>query len=113
MSRTFYAESVTRQRAPLSDDGRGNTIPNWSGTLSTSTITGCRVQPLTSEELVENRYASDVTFRLLAPYGSDITYLDRIVAAEGTFEVWGEPESHKSPTSAAAHDEVMLRRVDG
>lgn len=113
MTRTFYTESVTRRRAPLASDGRGNTVPNWGGTISEATISGCRVQPMSAEELVDNRYASDVRFRLLAPSGSDVTYLDRIVATEGTFEVWGQPESHKSPTGAAAHDEILLRRVDG
>lgn len=112
MVRSFYDETWTRQRAPLADDGHGNTAPDWGGVLSTASIVGCRLQPLESDELMENRFQSDVRNRLLAPYGSDVTYLDRMVSpASVVWEVAEPPQSFDSPTGVAQHDEIMLRRV--
>lgn len=114
MSRSFYDETWTRQRAPLAADGHGNTAPNWSGTLVTATITGCRLQPISADELMENRFESDVRWRLLAPYGSSVTYLDRMVSPAGTtYEVAEAPLSFNSPGGSAKHDEIMLRIVTG
>jgi hypothetical protein len=109
--RSFYDETWTRQRAPLADDGHGNTAPNWAGTLSTATVTGCRLQPISADELMENRFESDVRNRLLAPYGSSVTYLDRMLSP--TSAVWEvvEVQSFNSPTGVAQHDEILLRKV--
>ena len=114
MSRSFYTETWTRRRAPTADDGHGNTAPNWAGTLVTATISNCRLQPLSAEELMENRFESDVRFRLLAPYGSSVTFLDRMVSPGGTvYEVAAAPLSYNSPAGTAQHDEIMLRLVTG
>lgn len=112
MTRTFYTDSVTRQRATTAADARNNLELSWV-TPSTATISNCRVQPLSSDEVMDNRYESDVRFRLLAPVGSDVTFLDRIVYGSTTYEVAGPPESHRSPTGAASHDEIPLRLVTG
>jgi hypothetical protein len=112
VSRTFYTETVTRQRATTTTNARNDSELTWTNP-STLEITGCRLQPLSSDEVIENRWESDVRFRLLAPSGSDISYLDRIVANAVTYEVWGAPLTHKSPTGVAAHDEILLRRVTG
>lgn len=114
MSRTFYDETWTRQRAPIADDGHGNSAPDWTGTLTTATISGCRLQPISADELMENRFESDVRNRLLAPYQSDVTYLDRMVGPNGwVWEVAEAPQSFNSPTGVARHDEIVLRRVLG
>lgn len=114
MVRSFYNETWTRQRAPLADDGHGNSAPNWAGVLVTASITGCRLQPITADELMENRFESDVKFRLLAPYGSAVTHLDRMLSPSSVvYEVAGTPLSYNSPSGAAQHDEIMLRRVSG
>jgi len=114
MVRSFYTETWTRQRAPLATDAHNNSAPNWSGTLVTATITGCRLQPISADEVMENRYESDVRWRLLAPYGSSVTYLDRMLSPTSVvYEVAGDPLPYNSPTGAAQHDEIMLRRVTG
>jgi hypothetical protein len=110
--RTFYTDTVTRQRAVTTTNDRNDDVLDWT-TPSEATITTCRVQPLSSDEVMDNRYESDVRFRLLAPRGSDVTYLDRIVFGSTTYEVAGAPLSHRSPTDAAAHDEIPLRKVSG
>lgn len=112
MVRSFYNQTVTRLRASLAADGHGNMAPDWTSPASVS-ITGCRLQPLSSEEIMENRFESDVRFRLLAPYGSDVTFLDRVTVGSTTYEVAGAPLSHNSPSGAAQHDEILLRLVSG
>lgn len=114
MVRSFYTEVWTRRRAPLAADGHGNTAPNWAGTLLEATITGCRLQPISSEERMDNRFMSDVRWRLLAPYGSDVTFLDRMVSPTSVvYEVAEPPLSYDSPAGSARHDEIMLRIVSG
>jgi hypothetical protein len=113
VTRTFYTDTVTRQRAQTSTDARNNVGPDWSLTPVSVTLTGCRVQPISSDEVMDNRYESDVRFRLLAPLGSDVTFLDRIVYGTTTYEVAGAPEPHRSPLGSANHDEIPLRRVSG
>jgi hypothetical protein len=110
--RSFYNETWVRQRAPIADDGHGNLSPNWDGSLDAVSVVGCRLQPLTADELMENRFESDVRNRLLAPYLSDVTYLDRMVGPDArVWEVAEAPASHNSPTGVAQHDEILLRRV--
>ena len=113
MVRSFYTTTVTRLRPQTADDGHGNTATDWTLTASEATITGCRLQPLSSDEVMENRFESDVRFRLLAPYGSDVAFQDRVTVGATTYEVAGAPLSHQSPTSAAEHDEIFLRLVSG
>ena len=113
MVRTFYDTTVTRLRAEVVADRYGNEGPDWSGTVSELDIAGCRVQPLSSEEVMSNRFESDVRFRLLAPFGSDVTFLDRVQVGSAVYEVVGAPLSHQSPSGVAAHDEILLRAVSG
>jgi len=110
--RSFYTDTVTRQRAAWVDDGYGNVTEDWSDPDELA-ITGCRVQPLSSEEILEHRQAGlEVQKRLLAPYGADILPTDRVVFVE-TYEVEGERADHRSPKGNAAHSEILLRRFDG
>lgn len=112
MTRSFYTDSVTRLRATTTTNARNDVVLSWV-TPSSLAIAGCRVQPISSEEVMVNRYESDVRFRLLAPLGSDVTFLDRITYAGVTYEVAGAPEPHRSPTGSASHDEIPLRKVSG
>jgi len=114
MVRSFYTDTVTRLRATVVTDDRNNSAPDWSVAVASSlVITGCRVQPVSSEEFMENRSGSRVDYRLLTPPGSDITFLDRVTFSGLTFEVVGDPRAHRSPSGVASHDEVLLRRMTG
>ena len=113
MTRCFYQDTVTRQRPSLVDDGHGNLEPSWSAPASLS-IAGCRVQPLSSEEIAEHRVSGvEVQFRLLAPREADVLPLDRVVFGSDTFDVDGYGLRHRSPNGVAAHAEFLLRRFDG
>lgn len=112
MTRSFYTDTVVRQRATTVDDGHGNLVEDWTAPNELS-IPGCRVQPLSSEEILLHREAGlEVTRRLLAPFGSDVLASDRVVFGD-TYEVGGEPSGFRSPSGVAAHDEILLRRFDG
>lgn len=113
MTRSFYTDTVVRQRATTEDDGHGNLEPVWTSP-ATSSITGCRVQPLSSEEVLEHRtLGSEVTFRLLAPRDADVLPGDRVVFDAVTYEVEGAARRHRSPSGVANHAEILLRRFDG
>lgn len=113
MTRTFYTDIIVRQRATTVDDGHGNLEPVWTSPSELS-ITGCRVQPLSSQEILEHRTAgSQVTFRLLAPRTADVLPEDRVVFESVTYEVDGAARRHRSPTGVANHAEILLRRFDG
>lgn len=111
MTRSFYTDTVTRLRAGTVTD-HGDEYPDWSSP-SSLTITGCRVQPLSSDEVQEDRDGVEIRHRLLGPSGIDVLPDDRIVYGSDTFEVWGAILSHRSPTGVAAHSEALLRRFDG
>ena len=112
MTRGFYRDTVVRLRPAFVDDGHGNEEPDW-GDVDELSITGCRVQPLSSEEVVAFRESGlEVTKRLLAPLGSDVLPTDRIVYGE-TYDVGNEPQGFRSPMGSADHDEILLRRADG
>lgn len=110
MVRSFYTDDVTRVRAPLADDGHGNDAPDWDN-AATSTLSGCRFQPISVDEALEHRFEAHIEARLLGPSGMDVTFLDRITYGGVTYEVVGPPMSNRSPTGAAAHTELLLRRV--
>ena len=113
MTRSFYDDTVVRQRATTTDDGHGNLVGDWT-TPNELSIAGCRVQPLSSQEVLEHREAgSEVEKRLLMPPSSDLLTTDRVVFDSVTYEVEGAPLRHRSPTGVAAHDEALLRRFDG
>lgn len=112
MTRGFYTDTVVRRRPAFVDDGHGNTEPDWDDVDDLS-IPGCRVQPLSSEEIVAFRESGlVVTKRLLAPLGSDVLATDRIVFGD-TYDVGSEPQGFRSPKGSADHDEILLRRADG
>ena len=110
--RSFYTDTVTRQRALLVDDGYGNQVEDWASP-ATVLLSECRWQPLSSKEVLESRSGSEITARLMAPLDVDIAPRDRIVYSGVTYEVEGEPLRHRSPSGVAAHAEVLLRRFDG
>lgn len=112
MTRSFYNQTGARLRATTSTNARNDVVLSWASP-SSLTISGVRLQPLKSEEIRPGFTGEIVTHRLLAPYQSDILYRDRWVQGGVTYEVDGSPEQHNSPTGAAQHDEVYLRRVVG
>lgn len=96
---SLATRNVTRRRAGTTTD-HGTTMPDWSAPTDV-TLTDCRVQPLTGEELLANRDASKTVLRLTAPANVDLRQSDRVVVDGIVFEVsdvqrWPDPLPHTS-----------------
>ena len=106
-------QTVTRRRATTTTDRYGNTVANWS-TPAELAIDGCIVAPDTNAETNDlGRQGVLVGWSLFRHSDADIEALDRIVTADGTFEVDGEPARWSSPHSALRGIDVQLRRMEG
>lgn len=99
--RSFYRDTISRIRVTNgAPDGYGN--PTTTSTLTS--ITGCRVQPLTVEErTTADQNFSEVTHRVFAPINADVRVADFITWSGRTFKVHGEPQQTRSPFGAANH----------
>lgn len=112
MTRSFYTQSGQRLRGVATTNSRNDSVLSWSNP-SSLTISGVRLQPISVEEIRETRTGEVVTHRLLCPVGSDILRADRWVQDGITYDVDGDGRTYLSPSGAAQHMEVHLRRVVG
>lgn len=82
--------SIDVLRAPLVAGDYGNATTREWADASTSTITGCSVQPAPSSEYAIDR--DSITTRLLAfvPAHADIEATDRVVWSGETYDIDGD-----------------------
>lgn len=119
MTVSFATDTVTVIR-PAWIVERGDEIPDWSS-ASEHQITGCRVQPMSGEEVLFSgsggggaaRDAVISRWKLFAPTGADITERDRVRHQGVVYEVDGSIQRWPSPTGTLAHTEAVLQRVEG
>jgi hypothetical protein len=109
---SFATQSITVRRAALVDD-HGTDVRDWSGSLAEHTIAGCSVQPLTAQEILANRDAVQVQWRVYAPAGADVEATDHVAFGGHEYEVVGEPLRWPSPTGGLDHVELLLSRWEG
>lgn len=116
MTGISFATDVLTVHRPTWMVQRNDRIPDWSNT-TTHTVSGCRVQPLSVEEIHSTdgttRDAEVSVARVFAPPAADISAYDRVSFADITWEVEGRPVEWRSPTGMLAHRELTLRRVQG
>lgn len=107
-------ESVTRVRAPLTEDRYGAQIRDWDNAAELS-IDVYAVAPRDHEEEHSNgRAAVLVGFTVYAPAGTDILTTDRLIIRGGLHEVDGEPGVWMNPWSGVTEGiEIRAERVDG
>lgn len=99
---SFCKDSVTVKRAQETDK-RGTKVLDWSNPTS-STLTGCSVQPNSSTRDFDGREIQVTEdWTLYAPPGSDIKAGDRIEWNSLTFEINGAPMPWTSPTGRVSH----------
>jgi len=109
----FNPQTVTRQRSTAATDRYGNSVQSWA-TPATIEIDGCMLAPdVNAETNGLGRRGVLVGWTLYRRTPADIEALDRIVTADGTFEVDGEPARWSSPTSGFQGIAVALKRMEG
>jgi hypothetical protein len=91
---------------------RGDSIPNWSDTVSHD-IPNCIVQPLVGAEVLGDRDSVEYKWKMFLPANSDITSYDRVIHLGVTYEVDGDIQRWPSPSGSITHDECSLNLVRG
>lgn len=109
MLSSFARMVITRKRYPQIDD-QGTAVRDYSATPDVKTITGCWLEPITSNEVTDDRLAVATGYQVAAPAGADVTAEDRVEYAGVDYEVEGEPLRVGSPTGALAHTQFVLRK---
>ena len=106
----FATRTVTRLRAPLRDDGRGNQIPDWPHAVAEN-IAGCSVQPGGTSENLKNRHTVEVAYSIIMPADTDILATDHVRIDGADFAVVGEPARWTS--GVLDHVQFEVRKWDG
>ena len=110
--RSYFTDTIVRQRATTTTDSYGNVKRTYPGTQVT--ITRARVQPRSSiEHVTEDRDITEETLGVYVPIDSDIIATDRIVWEGKTYEVHGDLQAYRGITGAAAHSYFKMVKVDG
>ena len=122
MTISFKNQTVTVIRPVNYIEERGDRFPDWS-TAEEHELRGCRVQPMASDEVLfsgsvtnEGGTARDgivTRWKLFTSANPNLTPHDRIRYDGVVYEIDGQVLDWPSPTSALAHSEVVLKRVDG
>lgn len=103
------AHTVEVLRATTAEDEYGNEEPSW-GTATTTTVTGCSVQPVLGAEVTVGRETIVSRWQLYAPDGTDLLATDRVRFQGSTYEVDGEVQRWDFPP--LSHVVALLRKGD-
>lgn len=107
------SQAVTVLDAPLVVDARyGSHRRDWDNAVATD-LTGCSVQPYTSDEDVAGREFTATRVRLFTAAGPVPVATSRVVVDGTTFEVDGEPARWVDGLGRPSHVEVVLKRLAG
>lgn len=109
-----WPHTITRLRAPLVADEYGTpaSMRDWDNAVETS-IAGCFVQPLSSDERTDGREASIERMQLFAPVGTSLEAADRVRFDGALYEIVGPGRVWTSVLGGTDHVEATLRRVVG
>lgn len=97
---------------PASVTERGDTIEDWDSPTE-HTETGWLVQPLDTSEQLGLRDAIVRRFRALVPVTADVLDTDRVRYAGRVYEIDGGIQPWPVPPGSLAHNEIVLKRVEG
>lgn len=109
MGRPLGRKSITVQRAPLVMNTYGDTVPDWSGTLTQTAYAGCDVQPGTTQEYLIGRDNVLVAWTVYRAGAIDVTEFDRVLFAGRVYEVYGHPAKHDSYSGRQDFTEITLK----
>lgn len=105
-------QTITIQRAPVIDDGRGNLTPDWSSVTETPSP-GWAVDAGDTSEDTTNRDGASVSYTLRGPWNVDVRGSDRVVMFGDVYEVFGDVLRQPGPTQLTSHVIVRLTRWEG
>jgi len=113
MGRPLGRKQITIQRAPRAMNTYGDTVPDWSGTLTQTVVKGCDVQPGTTQEYLIGRDNVLVAWTVFVPGRVDVTEFDRVLFNGRTYEVYGHPAEWDSYSGRQDYTEIVLKDWSG
>jgi hypothetical protein len=113
MGRPLGRKTITVERAPRVVNTYGDTVPDWSGTLTQTVYTGCDVQPGTTQEYLIGRDNVLVAWTVFRAGPIDVTEFDRVLFNGRTYEVYGHPAEWDSYSGRQDYTEIVLKDWSG
>lgn len=113
MGRPLGRKTITVQRAPKVVNDYGDTVLDWSGVLVETVVTGCDVQPGTTQEYLIGRDNTLVAWTVFAARNVDVTEFDRVVYLGRVYEVYGHPAQWDSFSGRQDYTEITLKDWSG
>ena len=108
---SFCRDEITVVRAGVKDS-RGVQIRDWDN-ATTHKITGCSVQPTSTESNYDIREGVVVRAKAYLPPDADIKAGDRVEWQDKVFAVDGQPLPINSPTGRLLHIKATLTDWEG
>ena len=112
MTRSFYNKPVSRVRAPLVDDGHGNTDYDWANAV-TSSVGGWGVSAGGTVEDLNRRDGVQIAYTIRGAYDADVEASDRLILFGVEYEIDGGVMRQPSPTGLTSHTIIKLKRWAG
>ncbi|TDD54585.1 hypothetical protein E1286_05185 [Nonomuraea terrae] len=97
------------RRVESGRDAHGNPVYTQTRTA----VSGCSVQPLTTNEQLAAGAQVQGRWRLFGPAGLNLDGIDAIEVNGRTYEIDGEAQEWPDLSGRADHVEAFLRRVTG
>jgi hypothetical protein len=107
MSDLLGIHTIGVTRAPVVTDAYNNEQRDWTA-ATTTTVTGCSVQPVVGAEVTVGRETVVSRWQVFAPEGTDLLATDRVAFAGDLYDVDGEVQRWDFPP--LSHVTALLRR---
>lgn len=107
---SFATQTLTRRRAPVTDDGHGNQKPNW-GAATDTPLHGWSIQPGTVAADRVNRDGARIDYTVFGPPDADVEATDRFLIDGAVYVTDGPPQ--RWATGILDHTVLYLTRWEG
>lgn len=114
VGRPMGRKTITRLRAlTVTDPYSQAATLDWSQAPAELDVTGCEVQPGTTQEYLLSRDQVLVAWTVFAPAGTDVTEYDRVRFNGRAYTVYGHPAEWDSPSGRMNYMEIVLQDWKG
>jgi hypothetical protein len=84
-------------------------VDDWTLEPSAVTVTGCEVEPGTTQEYLLNRDQVLIAWTVFAPAGTAVTTYNRVRYNGNVYTVYGHPAEWDSPSGRLNYVEIVLQ----
>ncbi|MDN4645363.1 hypothetical protein [Arthrobacter sp. PsM3] len=110
MGRPIGRKSITVLTAQKSlDPYSQEPVDDWTLPPAETTVTGCEVEPGTTQEYLLNRDQVLVAWTVFAPAGTQVSTYNRVRFNGNVYTVYGHPAEWDSPSGRLNYVEIVLQ----